>query len=237
MVEYLDHMAPLEVFKFLKKFPEGAKTWDNKKKRKRSTYVPKKDPKVLCPINEVKCCTKDCLQENLEETHLAALRAEYLKCTTNQEKRDFFEQFMEAETKGFSCHGQHLTWKACQALFGCSTTLLQTVKETKKSRFRDATRISQVKGSTILVNKEDIIVAFLKMVEQEFDTSPNKEETYIPHAFQKTLYTKFINFWITEVEGGVGHADLFRSHLQNLISCGYGRRRCQNSSAEHIIPS
>jgi hypothetical protein len=69
MVEYLDHMAPLEVFKFLKKFPEGAKTWENKK-RKRSTYQPKKEPKTLCPIKEVKCCAKDCLQENLDEEHL-----------------------------------------------------------------------------------------------------------------------------------------------------------------------
>ena len=65
----------------------------------------------------------------------------------------------------------------------------------------------QINGSNLLLNKEDIIVAFLKMIEQEFDSSPNKAETYIPYALRRTLYSisTFIDFWMDEVEGGVGH--------------------------------
>jgi hypothetical protein len=52
-----------------------------------------------------------------------------------------------------------------------------------------------------------IIVAFLRMVEQEFDTSPKNYQTNIPFAFQRTLYQTFIDFWMNEVEGGPGHDD------------------------------
>jgi hypothetical protein len=53
-----------------------------------------------------------------------------------------------------------------------------------------------------MLNKEDIIVAFLKMVEQEFETSPNSDEVFIPFNFQRTLYGTFLEFWCEEVEGG-----------------------------------
>ena len=68
-----------------------------------------------------------------------------------------------------------------------------------------ATRDNFVRGSTIACNKESIIVAFLRMVEQEFDTSPKKYQTNIPFAFQRTLYQTFVDFWMSEVEGGPGN--------------------------------
>ena len=157
--------------------------------------------KALPPLNEV----DDQLYESIGERDLRILREEYLKLKTNLEKREFLKQFYDAETKNFSIYGQHLTWTACRALFGSSFTLIQTVKDTPGSNFRDATRVSQVTGSGLLLNKEDIVVAFLKMVEQEFDVSPNKKETYIPFAFQRSLYCTFLDFWIEEVEGGIGH--------------------------------
>ena len=52
------------------------------------------------------------------------------------------------------------------------------------------------------MSKEDIIVAFLKCVSQEFETSPNKPEVYIPYPFCRTLYATFLEFWIAEVEDG-----------------------------------
>ena len=55
-----------------------------------------------------------------------------------------------------------------------------------------------------MLKKEDInvIVAFWKMVEQEFETSPTSNDVYIPFNFQRTLYGTFLEFWCEEVEGG-----------------------------------
>jgi hypothetical protein len=50
------------------------------------------------------------------------------------------------------------------------------------------------------MSKEDIIVAFLRCVAQEYETSPNKNEIYIPYAFQRTLYATFLEFWMEEVQ-------------------------------------
>lgn len=200
MVEYLDHQDPLAVYTFIERFPNGSKTWE-KNKRRKSKYIPKKEKKELPPLNQV----DDNLYETIGERDLRILREEYQKLTTQVEKREFLKQFYDAETTNFSIHGQYLTWEACRALFGSSYSLIQTVKETPGSRFRDATRLNQVQGSQLLLNKEDIVVAFLRMVEQEFDVSPTKKETYIPFAFQRSLYSTFIDFWIQEVEGGVGH--------------------------------
>ena len=49
------------------------------------------------------------------------------------------------------------------------------------------------------MSKEEIIVAFLRCVAQEYESSPNKNEVYIPYAFQRTLYATFLEFWMEEV--------------------------------------
>ena len=47
MVEYLDHNEPLEVFKFVEQYPKGKDTWKNKKRKRKTKYIPKKEKKVL----------------------------------------------------------------------------------------------------------------------------------------------------------------------------------------------
>jgi len=108
LVEYLDHKDPLAVWQFVHQFPKGASTWQTKK-RKRTPYVRKTEPKELPPVTSIRCCKNDCIQENLSPCHLQQLRDDYLKCSTAQEKRDFLKELLEAETKNFSIHGQHLS--------------------------------------------------------------------------------------------------------------------------------
>ena len=55
-----------------------------------------------------------------------------------------------------------------------------------------------------MMNKEETIIAFLKVISSEFEASPNSNEVFIPHAFQRSLYRTFLEFWMEEVEGGVG---------------------------------
>ena len=132
-------------------------------------------------------------------------RQEYLSLPTQAAKREYLQQYVDYETKGFKqFHGQHMTWQAMSLLFNASKNLIATVKRTDSSKFRDKTRINSVRGSSLMLNKEDIIVAFLKMIEQEFETSPTNQDTYIPVAFQRTLYSTFLEFWVEEVEGGPG---------------------------------
>jgi hypothetical protein len=54
-----------------------------------------------------------------------------------------------------------------------------------------------------MVNKEDIIVAFLKEVSKIYDPQPDKIEVHIPYGFKRGLYQTFLEFWIHEVEGGI----------------------------------
>ena len=56
----------------------------------------------------------------------------------------------------------------------------------------------------MMMNKEETIIAFLKVISSEFEASPNSNEVFIPHAFQRSLYRTFLEFWMEEVEGGVG---------------------------------
>jgi hypothetical protein len=142
LVEYLDHLDNTEVYTFVQQFPQGASTWGKEKRKREAAQQPPKEKKekVLPPISEVR------VGDNRAED-LQVLREEYLKCKTNQEKRDFLSDLFEAETKSFAIHGQHLTWDACQALFGASKTLIQTVKQTPLNRFRNATRTEVVRGA------------------------------------------------------------------------------------------
>ena len=106
----------------------------------------KTDKMDLMPLQKIPWCRNDTAQHNLEDEHLQALRDEYKKCITNQEKREFLEQFVDAERKKFCIHGNFLSWRAFRALFGCSYTLMQTVLKTDQADFKDATRINQVSG-------------------------------------------------------------------------------------------
>ena len=122
-----------------------------------------------------------------------------------KEKRDFLRDYLDAETKRFSTHGQHLTWEAMYNLFGSSKTMIQTVKRTPCAKHSgEAYRNQGIRGHHVMQSKEEIITAFLKCVSSEFEAAPNCSEVYIPHAFQRTLYRTFLDFWMEEVEGGVG---------------------------------
>ena len=99
----------------------------------------------LAPIQKIPWCRNDTVQHNLPDEYLEALRADYQKCTTNWEKREFLKQLVDAEKASFSIHGHHLSWRACRALFGCSYTLIQTVLGTDQADFKDATRINEVR--------------------------------------------------------------------------------------------
>jgi hypothetical protein len=118
LVEYLDHCDNTEVYTFIRHFPDGASTWGKRKGRGRLRLLGRhlqwrRKRRYSPPISEIR------VGENTAED-LRILREEYQKCTTNQEKRDFLSDLFEAETKSFAIHGQHLTWNACQALFGAS---------------------------------------------------------------------------------------------------------------------
>ena len=54
-----------------------------------------------------------------------------------------------------------------------------------------------------MVNKEAIIVAFLKEIAKIYEPQPDKDEVHIPYGFKRGLYQTFLECWITEVEGGI----------------------------------
>ena len=124
--------------------PQGTASTQKKGKKRKNPYVRKTDKMDLMPLQKIPWCRNDTAQHNLEDEHLQALRDEYKKCITNQEKREFLEQFVDAERKKFCIHGNFLSWRAFRALFGCSYTLMQTVLKTDQADFKDATRINQV---------------------------------------------------------------------------------------------
>lgn len=52
LVEFLDHLEPQEVHEFVQRFPKGASTWTEKKKRKRSAEIEMKKT-----VKEKNICT------------------------------------------------------------------------------------------------------------------------------------------------------------------------------------
>jgi hypothetical protein len=80
--------------------------------------------------------------------------------------------------------------------------MIQTLKQTRRAKHTGlAYRNQRIKGFFVMMSKRDNIIAFLKCVSAEFESAPNSNEVYIPHAFQRTLYRTFLDFWMTEVEG------------------------------------
>ena len=62
------------------------------------------------------------------------------------------------------------------------------------------------------MSKEDVIVAFLKIISQEFETAPDKDVVYIPFPFRRSLYATFLEFWQEEIEGGNIHTNIAPPH-------------------------
>jgi hypothetical protein len=175
MAEYMDSRFPGEVMEYQDSFAvRGMPTGKPTKKAKKSYYKRTTERRELPPVEEVKCCVNDCLQQNLPRSLLQELRDEYRKCTTVKEKRDFLRDYLDAETKRFSTHGQHLTWEAMYNLFGSSKTMIQTVKRTPCAEHSgEAYRNQGIRGHHVMQSKEEIITAFLKCVSSEFEAAPN----------------------------------------------------------------
>jgi hypothetical protein len=70
-----------------------------------------------------------------------------------------------------------------------------------------------------MVNKEAMIVAFLKEVANMYDPQPDKNEVHIPYGFKRGLYQTFLEFWIAEVEGGINGTVLLLGICINHSYC------------------
>ena len=194
---YMDTLHPGEQLAFVDEIASKLPPTVPKKKRK-GKYVKKKGPKVLPPIEKV----AKMLDDNVPTELLRRVRDEFRALPTALERRNYIMEYLNAEKKAFNFQGQHMSWVVMEALFGTSTTFLANIRRTRKCRIRHTRRnMSLKRSSSIGLNKEDIIVGFLKMVAQEFEVSPDKTEVQIPYAFQRTLYSTFIEFWMKEIEG------------------------------------
>ena len=211
--EYMDSRYPGEVMQYVDSIPVKGLPGGKSKKPKKSQYVRKTERKELPPVENIRCCTKNCLQEHVPKHYLQEMRDEYLALPNLRAKREYLREYLEAETNNFSAHGQHLTWEAMNALFGASRTMLQTTKQTRRAEHTgEKYRNHSIKGYQVLLDKRTHIIAFLKCISSEFESAPNSAEVFIPHAFQRTLYRTFLEYWMQEVEGGVGGVPVAPPH-------------------------
>ena len=165
MAEYTDKLYPGDVMQYVDSIPvKGLPSGTVRKKVKIAKYERKTKPKEPVPVENIKCCEDNCLQEHVPNKDLQVLRNEYNKLPNARAKTDFLREFIDAETKDFSVHGQHLTWQAMTDLFGISRSKIQTVKKTRRAENTgDACRNQRIRGGHVMMNKKETIIAFLKV--------------------------------------------------------------------------
>jgi hypothetical protein len=78
--------------------------------------------------------------QTFPHTYAVQRKPHFPDILTVREKKEWLRQYLDAETKKFSHHGQHLTWQAMKMLFGASNSLVQAVKGTPKSRIKGSFR-------------------------------------------------------------------------------------------------
>ena len=120
LLKYSDHLTLPEVADFISILPPL--------KPKKKQYVRKTVKKDFIPIPQVQeqqPNLKDVAPEDLQR-----LRDLFKAAKTQREKREFVSAFMDAETKNFSVHGKHMSWKGMRILFGVSNDFLAGIKRT-----------------------------------------------------------------------------------------------------------